>query len=114
MMKINAEKQNVKEWLEVLASAKAGKGIWSGAYKRIAVPSRCRASVNLYKLDKYTKEGDTVIVPGKVLSVGRMSHSISIAALEYSAQALAKLRASNCSIMSIGDIVKQKGVHLII
>ncbi|MCL4373791.1 MAG: 50S ribosomal protein L18e [Candidatus Marsarchaeota archaeon] len=114
-MKINAEKQNVKEWLDTLSGAAAsGKGIWQNAYARASVPARRRASVNLYKLDKYTKEGDTVIVPGKVLSMGKMNHSISIAALEYSAQALAKLKASKCVILSIGDIVKQKDARLVI
>ncbi|MEM0149535.1 MAG: 50S ribosomal protein L18e [Candidatus Micrarchaeaceae archaeon] len=112
-MKINAEKENVKEWLEALGRAQEGhKGIWESARRSLSVPARSRASINIYKLNKYTKQGDAVIVPGKVLSMGSMDHSITIAALEYSAQALGKLKASNCTIMGIGEIIKQGNVRL--
>jgi large subunit ribosomal protein L18e len=113
-MKINAEKENVKEWLAVLEKhAAERKGIWKSVYKNMAVPSRRRAFVNIYKLNKYTKSGEMVVVPGKVLSIGAMDHSISIAALEYSAQALAKLKASGCKLMNISDMVTQSNVRII-
>ncbi|MGC8669860.1 MAG: 50S ribosomal protein L18e [Candidatus Micrarchaeia archaeon] len=114
-MKINAENENIKEWLEAIKKeADEKKGIWKNAYARMAVPERRRVSVNLYKINKYTKEGDVVLIPGKVLSIGNMDHAVSIAALSYSSNALSKLKASRCSILGIKDIIKLKNVNLLI
>ena len=52
------------------------------------VPARSRKTVNLYKINKYSEEGDNIIVPGKVLGEGQMDHKINITAMEYSARAL--------------------------
>ncbi len=114
-MKITPENENVKEWISVLTKLAEGKnGPWKRALELAAVPARRRASVNLYKLSKNTKEGDAVIVPGKVLSVGKLDHSISIAAMQFSKSALEKLKASKCSILGIKDIIKLKNVNLLI
>lgn len=90
-MKINVEKAKVKEWLDGLSTASREKyypELWKRVHRLTAVPARRRASVNLYKIDKYTKEGDLVVVPGKVLSIGEMKHKVTIAAIDFSAPAL--------------------------
>ena len=50
-------------------------------WKRIAVdlekPTRIRREVNIYKLDKYCKDNETVIVPGKVLGMGDLTKKIN-------------------------------------
>ncbi len=112
---INPEKSNVKEWLEAVKKASSEKkGIWKSVYKHLAVPRRRRVSVNLFKLDKYTKDGDKVVVPGKVLSTGKISHSIDIVAMEYSAKALEKLKASNCNIRDLSYMINEKNVKVVV
>ncbi|MGC8495732.1 MAG: 50S ribosomal protein L18e [Candidatus Micrarchaeia archaeon] len=114
-MKITPENENVKEWISVLTKLAEGKkGPWKRALELAAVPARRRASVNLYKLSKNTKEGDAVIVPGKVLSVGKLDHSISIAAMQFSKSALEKLKASKCSVKTIGEMSNINNVRIII
>lgn len=105
MRKLNVERADVKEWLDVLDKAQQEKR--KPLYKRVralvAVPARRRTDVDIFKISKETKEGDSVIVPGKVLGVGAMSHSVSIAALGFSATALKSLQDSNCKVITLKD-----------
>lgn len=115
-MKINAERSDVREWLDTLSKAsESGQSpkLWKRVHQLLNVPARKRASVNLYKINKYSREGDNVVVPGKVLSVGSMDHKVNIAALEYSKKATELLGSANCRIMSISDMVNQKRVNII-
>jgi len=66
-------------------------------WKRIATdlekPTRNRRIVNICKINKYAKPNETVIVPGKVLGVGELDRKISIAAYNFSEEALGKIKA---------------------
>ena len=44
-----------------------------------------------YGLDKFTKDNETVIVPGKVLGIGDLNHKITIAAWQFSTKAKEKI-----------------------
>ncbi len=115
-MKINVERNDVKEWLDVLSKAsKSDKTpkLWGRVYELLAVPARRRVGVNLYKLNKHTKEGDNVVVPGKVLSMGSLDHKINIAALEYSKKAIQQLGSANCKMVTIQEMIGQKKVSII-
>lgn len=89
-------------------------------WKRIAVelekPARNKRVVNLYKLEKFCKDGETVIVPGKVLGTGVLSKKITIIAFQYSDEALEKINKVGKALL-IKDYVKQgtlaKGVRII-
>ena len=116
-MKINAEKSIVKEWLGTLNEAAKGKHypkLWKRVYGLVAVPTRRRHSVNLSKLDRNTKTGDNVVVPGKVLSSGAIKHKINISAMEYSESALKSLREADCKILSIKEMLNSEKVRVII
>ncbi|HIH50287.1 MAG: 50S ribosomal protein L18e [Candidatus Micrarchaeaceae archaeon] len=108
-MKINVEKAKVKEWLDSLSTASREKyypELWKRVHKLTAVPARRRASVNLYKIDKYTKEGDLVVVPGKVLSIGEMKHKVTIAAIDFSEPALKGLEKAGCRVVDIREMFR--------
>ena len=110
-MKINAEKPVVKEWLATLSAAAKGERyqkLWKRIYRLVEVPARKRRSINISKLEITTKEGENVIVPGKVLSNGKISHRINIAAMEFSDSALKSLKDANCNVVSIKDMVSDK------
>jgi large subunit ribosomal protein L18e len=116
-MRINVENKDVKEWLDVLEQASKGQhygALWEKVHYELAIPSRIRASVNLYKINKLTKDGDNVIVPGKVLSVGSMDHKINIAAVSYSGAARKALTDAKCNMVGIKEMVKMNRVNLII
>jgi large subunit ribosomal protein L18e len=116
-MKINAEKSVVKDWLSTLDKASKGEHygkLWKRVYRLVEVPERKRASVNLSKITEYTQDGDHVVVPGKVLATGAMNHKITIAAMEFSEPALKSLKAANCKVIDIKEMLKAEKVHVII
>ena len=116
-MKTNVEKSIIKEWLELLNEASRGKRypkLWKRVYGLVSVPTRKRYSVNLSKLDRYTKEGDNVIVPGKILSSGKITHKLKISALEYSQPALKGLKEADCKIVPIKEMLNSDRIRVIV
>ncbi|MBI2142415.1 50S ribosomal protein L18e [Candidatus Woesearchaeota archaeon] len=79
-------------------------------WRRIAAdlerPSRNRRAVNLSRISRYTKSGETVIVPGKVLSSGMLDKSITIAAWQFSQQAVDKIAKANAKALSISELMQ--------
>ena len=116
-MKLNVEKTNIKQWLSTLEAASKEdryKNLWKRVHRLSAVPARRRHSVNLYKINTNTKEGANVIVPGKVLSIGPIEHRVTIAAIEYSATALAMLKEANCKVITLKEMTKAEKIQVII
>ena len=72
----------------------------------LSAPRRRKIQVNLEKIEKETKEGDTVIVPGKVLSQGDITKKIRVAALNFSSTAEKKLKSKKCELVSIKEEIK--------
>lgn len=94
---------------------KTKKPIWANIAERLERPRRNKTGVNVWKINAYTKEGDTVVVPGKVLSDGELDHKVNVAALNFSKSAEAKIKKSG-STMTIGELAKKnaKGTKVII
>jgi len=68
--------------------------------------TRSRPEANLWKIDKCTQEGDLVVVPGKVLSEGELTHKITLAAFSYSGKSLEKLKGK-AKIVSFDELMKE-------
>ncbi len=114
---INAEKKNLHEWNTVIGNAAKGtkyQGLFKRVNKLLMAPSRKRGAVSLYKLNKYTKEGDNVLVPKKVLSTGKLEHKINISALEYSSKAVQELKSSGSKIVDVKEMIGKEKIHLIV
>ena len=73
-------------------SRKTKVDLWRRIADDLEKPSRRRASVNIFKIDAYAKDGETAIVPGKVLATGELKKKIKVAALSFSAQAENKIK----------------------
>ncbi len=113
----NIEKENLQTFLEkVLVSGKGTKEspLRTKVYGIASRSRRRRVVVNLSKLEKCAKEGDSVIVPGKVLGAGRIGKKISICAVEFSEDALGKLKGAGCSIVGVEELLKRDKVRLIV
>ncbi|MEM5827970.1 MAG: 50S ribosomal protein L18e [Candidatus Aenigmatarchaeota archaeon] len=89
------------------ASKKNKAKIWKYVAELLSKPTRKRVEVNLYKIDRYAKDGEIVLVPGKVLSVGNVTKKIKIAAWRFSKAAKLKLEKSGIEIMSIKELVEK-------
>jgi large subunit ribosomal protein L18e len=84
----------------------------SSIWKRLAVdlerPTRNRRAVNLSRINHFTKENETSVVPGKVLGSGLLNHKVTVAAFAFSDGALEKLRKQDCVVMSISELMSKK------
>ncbi len=83
----------------IVASKKNSK--WLEIANILSQPTRKRIIVNLDKIEQETKEGDTVLVPGKVLGVGNVSKKIRVVALGFSESAKEKLKKFKGEIVTI-------------
>ena len=96
---------------------KADINLWKRLAKDLAKPTRQRRIVNIYKINKFARDGETIVVPGKVLSVGECSKKIKVVALSFSEKAREKLLKSKCEVSNILDEIKSnpnaKGIQII-
>lgn len=92
--------------------------IWDYVAELIERPRRLRFAVNVSKINRYTKPGEVVVVPGKVLGAGRLDHPVTVAALGFSEQAVEKIRAAGGRVLHILQLIRENprgsGVRIII
>lgn len=81
--------------------------IWRTIAEKLAKPRRQRVEVNLSSIERNTKEGDVVIVPGVVLASGDLSKPITIAAWKFSAQAKEKIKKSKSKTLTIEELIEK-------
>ena len=81
--------------------------VWKVIATELERSTRQKREVNVYKLDKFAREGETVIVPGKVLGSGALSKKLTVAALSFSDSAKEKIITNKGEALSIEDIMKK-------
>ena len=74
--------------------------------EKLNKPRRKRIEVNLAHIERHTKEGDIVIVPGVVLGYGELSKPITVSAWRFSKQAKEKIKKSKSKALSIRELIK--------
>ena len=90
------------------ASKETNSAIWLNIADQLSKSKRSRRIVNLNRIDRFTKEGDTLVVPGKVLGTGALSHQVNVAALSFSKEAAAKIQEIGGKCLTIRDLYKLK------
>ena len=104
------------ELVETIIAAKKAKA-WIEIAGLISAPRKNHVSLNLGEIDKKSKEGEKVMVPGKVLSQGEINKKIKIVALSFSEKAREKLIKSGSEIISITKEIKSnpnaKGIRIL-
>jgi len=81
--------------------------IWKDVAWRLEKPRRQKAEVNVSRINRYTKEGDTVIVPGSVLGAGKLEHRVTVAAWKFSETAKKKIKAAGGEVLTIEELVER-------
>ena len=116
-MQREVEKSSTGRWIEELSRAGPdGKnaGLWKYVHSLASRPRRSRIKVNLSDLYRFGKEGENIIVPGKVLGGGAIRKGLNIAAVEYSAGAREKIIGANGKVLGLEEMMKRDGVRVII
>lgn len=97
---------------------KTKRNVWKRVSEVISKPSRDIAEMNLFRLNKITKENDVVVVPGKILGSGKIDHPIVIGTFKISSLAKEKLANANCKVMTIAELLEKyptgSGVRILI
>ena len=91
------------ETIELLEEQKAP--IWTEVAENLGKVNRQRPEVNISDIERNTEEGDTVVVPGKVLGSGRLSKNVNVAAFKASRGAKKHIN-DNGEFMFIDELVE--------
>ena len=89
------------------ASRDNGVALWRDVARRLEKPSRNYAAVNLSKINRHTGPNDLVLIAGKVLGSGDLEHSVTVAALGFSGQAMSKIEGAGGRCLRIENLVKE-------
>ena len=99
------------------ASKKNNAPIWERLADMALKPTRAKRTINLGQLDKFVADNDVIVVPGKVLGTGNLSHKITLCSFSISTTGAKKITESGGKVLDISQIIKNhptgKGVKII-
>ncbi|WP_255167460.1 50S ribosomal protein L18e [Natrononativus amylolyticus] len=72
-------------------SRSADADVWRDVADRLEKPRASHAEVNLGRIERYAREEETVVVPGKVLGSGALQKNVTVAAVDFSSSAQTKI-----------------------
>lgn len=81
--------------------------IWTRLASDLQRPSRKKSIVNLSKIDRHTKENETIVIPGKVLGSGNLNHKLTISAYRFSGSAKEKIAKAGAKIIPLNELIQE-------
>ena len=110
------KKKNNPELVETIITAKKQKA-WFEIAAILSGSRRNKIAFNLNEIDKKAKDGDVIVVPGKILSLGKIDKKIKLVALDFSEKAKEILSKSKIEISIILEEIKKnpsaKGIKIL-
>ena len=103
---------NIESLLKI--SRESSSDFWRDIARRMTSGRRRYASINLYKIDMLTKEGDIVLVPGTILSVGELTKNITVSSFRISKKAMEKIVKAGAKFKSLSELSSEnpKGTNI--
>ena len=92
--------------VETIRSSKKLEG-WNEVSDLVSLPKRKSIILNLSEINEMSKDGESVVVPGKVLSEGEIEKKIRLIALKFSKKAVEKLLRDKVAFSYINDEIKK-------
>ena len=77
--------------------------IWRDIASRLEKPSRNWAQVNISKVDAFARDGENVVVAGKLLGAGELDRAVTVVAYNASASAKAKVAAAGGKVLTLSE-----------
>ncbi len=93
LVKTIIEAKKKKNWLEVAAA--------------LSSPKTKRTNMNLSKINDEAKEGEVVVIAGKVLSQGELNKKIKVVAFSFSDMAKKKISEAKGESLTILEEIKK-------
>lgn len=102
--------------VQTVVASKKNAG-WITVAASLSGLSNERVVFNLDFIDKQVKAGETVVIPGKVLSMGELTKKIKIVALAASKSAIEKINKNGSTFTTIIEEIKSnpeaKGIKIL-
>ena len=105
-LKIRARRKTNPELVETIYLARKNAG-WMEIANALAGSTRKHSAVNLKEIDQKAEIGDTLVIPGKVLSQGSLSKKIKICAFSISEEAKEKLKHTKSEFAPLIEEIKK-------
>ena len=99
------------------ASKENDAPIWAKVADYVQKSRSNQKIVNLKKIDESTEDGNAIIITGKVLGTGNISHKVSVSSFSISNSAAKKIKQSGGEVLKFSEMIKKfptgKGVKII-
>jgi large subunit ribosomal protein L18e len=82
-------------------SNKTGVNVWKAVAEKLSAPASQRPQVNISRLEKYAKDGEKIIIPGKLLGDGQISKKLTVVAFSASQSAISKIEKAGGKFIEI-------------
>ncbi|MBU1252121.1 MAG: 50S ribosomal protein L18e [Nanoarchaeota archaeon] len=117
--KTKIEKQLQKKTgsvVETVIAAKKENG-WMEVASILSGSRKNSSNLNLSEIDDKVKDGESIVIPGKVLSGGELNKKVKVVAFGFSEKAKEKLLKSKIQTSSIIEEIKKnpeaKGIRIL-
>ena len=112
------ESQLIQLIKELKSASKENEApIWSKIAKNVLKSNSNKKTINLKKIDKLTDDGNAVVISGKILGTGNLSHKVLVSSFSISNSAAKKIKESGGEILQFSDMIDRfptgKGVKII-
>lgn len=94
------------ELVKTIIEAKKKKR-WNEVAEILSSPRTNKICINLDKINEKAKEGEIIVVPGKVLSEGEIDKKIKIVAFNFSEKAKEKIMKAKGEAITILEEIKK-------
>ena len=80
---------------------------WRRVAEELRRGVRRKREVNVYKINRLTKAGDVVFIPGKVLGAGFINHPVTVGAFSFSKQAYKKITKAGGEVLLLEEFMQR-------
>ena len=81
--------------------------IWSKIANDALKSNLNKKTINLKKIDTLTDDGNAVIISGKILGTGKLSHKVLVSSFSISNTAAKKIKESGGQVLKFSDMIKK-------
>lgn len=89
------------------ASKSSGAAVWLDASRYLSGSRSLKRTVNVGKIDRVTGKDSVILVPGKVLGSGALSHPVVVGAYSYTATARKKIVEAGGEALTITKFLER-------
>jgi len=91
--------------------------IWKAVIKDLSKSRSNRTEINLSRLSRVTNDNDVIIVPGKILGSGDITHKLTIWCFSISETAARKITNAGGKLIAIDKLIEKyptgRGIRII-